>query len=148
MRRKIPEDNYQSQARASPRGEVCLSACGHAQAGRKPATIGRGEAHERHSRLIALGRAGTTPQSPVNRGSGSRARLGRNPSRAYPGRAPSRPGQGRATAMDCARAQAALTPTEPSAEGRVVLGRLPGRRAKDRTGRTRRREDHLDQARR
>jgi hypothetical protein len=60
MRRKIPEDNYQSKARASPRGEVC----------RKPATIVRGEEHERHRRLISLGRAGTTQQSPVNRGIG------------------------------------------------------------------------------
>ncbi len=60
MRRKIHEENYQSKARASPRGEVC----------RKPATAVRGEEHEWHSRLASLGRAGTTQQSPVNHGIG------------------------------------------------------------------------------
>jgi hypothetical protein len=45
MSRKIPEANYESKARASPRGEVC----------RKPATVRRGEEHERHSRLVSLG---------------------------------------------------------------------------------------------
>ena len=57
---KIHEDNYESKARASPRGEVR----------RKPATALRGEEHERQSRLTSLGRAGTTPQSPVNQGIG------------------------------------------------------------------------------
>ena len=60
MSRKIHEDNDESKARASPRGGVC----------RKPATARRGEEHERQSRLTALGRGGTTQQSPVNRGSG------------------------------------------------------------------------------
>src|SRR5712692_446090 len=60
MSRKIHEDNYESKARASPRGGVC----------RKPATARRGEEPERQSRLTALGRAGTTQQSPVNQGRG------------------------------------------------------------------------------
>ena len=45
MSHKIPENNYQSTARASPRGGVC----------RKPATALRGEEHERHRRLVSLG---------------------------------------------------------------------------------------------
>ncbi len=57
---KIHEDNYESKARASPRGEVC----------RKPATALRGEELERHKRLTALGRGGTTHRSPVNQGIG------------------------------------------------------------------------------
>ena len=56
----IHEDNYETKARASPRGGVC----------RKPATALRGEEHERHKRLTSLGRVGTTHRSPVNRGSG------------------------------------------------------------------------------
>ena len=60
MSRKIHEENYESKARASPRGEVC----------RKPATALRGEEHERHRRLTSLRRAGTTQQSPVNQGMG------------------------------------------------------------------------------
>ncbi len=90
MSRKIHEDNYQSKARASPRGGVC----------RKPATVRRGEAHERQSRLTALGRAGTTPQSPVNRGIREMPRLCSDHSRPYPGRAASRPGKWRATETD------------------------------------------------
>jgi len=107
----------------------------------------RGEEPERQSRLASLGRAGTTPQSPVNQGSGSRSRLCSNPSRAYPGRAPACPGKGRATDTDGAHEQSALTPAQPSAEVSVALDPLPGQRAKDRTGKTRRREDHLDEAR-
>src|SRR5262245_24549982 len=64
MNRKIHEDNYESKARASPRGEVR----------RKPATVRRGEEHERHRRLTSLGRGGTTQQRPVNRGSGYMSR--------------------------------------------------------------------------
>ena len=64
MSRKIHEDNYESKARASPRGEVR----------RKPATVRRGEEHERHRRLTSLGRGGTTQQRPVNRGSGYMSR--------------------------------------------------------------------------
>jgi hypothetical protein len=60
MSRTIHEDNYESKARASPQGGV----------GRKPATVRRGEEHERQSRLVSLGRAGTTQRSPVNRGIG------------------------------------------------------------------------------
>jgi len=60
MSRKIHEENYESKARASPRGGVC----------RKPATALRGEEYERQSRLTSLGRVGTTQQSPVNRGIG------------------------------------------------------------------------------
>jgi len=45
MSASIQEENYESKARASPRGEVC----------RKPATALRGEEHERHSRLVSLG---------------------------------------------------------------------------------------------
>ena len=60
MSANIHEANYESKARASPRGEVC----------RKPATALRGEEHEGHSRLAPLGRAGTTQQSPVNQGIG------------------------------------------------------------------------------
>jgi len=56
MSASIQEDNYQSTARASPRGEVC----------RKPATALPGEEHEGHRRLASRGRAGTTQQSPVN----------------------------------------------------------------------------------
>jgi hypothetical protein len=90
MSANIQEANYESKARASPRGEVC----------RKPATAVRGEEHEGQSRLAPLGRAGTTPQSPVNPGGGEMLRLGTDPSRSSPGRAPSRPGKWRATAMD------------------------------------------------
>jgi hypothetical protein len=60
MSESIPEANYESKARASPRGGVC----------RKPATVLRGEEHERQRRLTSLGRVGTTQQSPVNRGIG------------------------------------------------------------------------------
>ena len=60
MHYKIHEDNYESKARASPRGGV----------GRKPATALRGEEHERHRRLTSLGRGGTTHRSPVNHGIG------------------------------------------------------------------------------
>jgi len=60
MSKRIHEDNYESKARASPRGEVR----------RKPPTALRGEEHEWHRRLSSLGRAGTTQQSPVNRGIG------------------------------------------------------------------------------
>jgi len=60
MSRKIHEANYESKARASPRGGVC----------RKPATVRRGEEHERPSRLASRGRGGTTHRSPVNRGRG------------------------------------------------------------------------------
>ena len=45
MSNKIHEDNYESKARASPRGGVR----------RKPATALRGEEHERHKRLTSLG---------------------------------------------------------------------------------------------
>jgi len=48
--------------------------------------------------------------------------------------------------MDGARAPAALTPTQPSAE--VIRARGPsGAEGKDRTRRTRRREDRLDEDR-
>jgi len=60
MNKNIQEDNSESKARASPRGEGC----------RKPATALRGEEHQRHSRLTSRGRAGTTPQSPGDQGSG------------------------------------------------------------------------------
>ena len=60
MSRKIHEDNYESKARASPRGGV----------GRKPATAVRGEEHERQRRLGSLGGVGTTPRNPVNQGRG------------------------------------------------------------------------------
>ena len=60
MRNKIHEDNYESKARASPRGGVC----------RKLATALRGEEPERQSRLTSLGRGGTTHRSPVNQGIG------------------------------------------------------------------------------
>lgn len=90
MSRKIPEENYESKARASPRGGVR----------RKPATALRGEEHEGHRRLASCGRAGTPQQSPVNHEIGEMARLGSDPSRSYPGRAPSRPGKWRATEID------------------------------------------------
>jgi hypothetical protein len=60
MSRTIPEDNYESKARASPRGGGC----------RKPATVRRGEEHERHSRLVSLGGGGTTHRNPVTQGRG------------------------------------------------------------------------------
>ncbi len=60
MSKSIPEDNYESKARASPRGGVC----------RQPATALRGEEPERHTRLTSLGQVGTTQQSPVHHGSG------------------------------------------------------------------------------
>ncbi len=50
MSKSIDEDNYQSKARASPRGGVC----------RKPATALRGEEPERLSRRTARGGGGTT----------------------------------------------------------------------------------------
>ena len=60
MNKNIQEDNSESKARASPRGEGC----------REPATALRGEEHQRHSRLASPGRVGTTQRSPVNRGMG------------------------------------------------------------------------------
>src|SRR5712692_847969 len=73
------------------------------------------------------------------------ARLCRDNSRSYPGRAAWCPGQWRATAIDYERAQAALTAGQQSAE--VIVARCPGGRVKDRTGRTRRRDDRLDEDR-
>jgi len=90
MRHRLHENNYESKARASPRGGVC----------RKPATAVRGEEHEEHRRLASLGQAGTTQRSPVNQGVGEMLRLCPDPSRSYPGRAPSRLGQWRATETD------------------------------------------------
>ncbi len=94
MSKSIDKDNYESKARASPRGEVC----------RKPATALRGEEPERQSRRTARGGGGTTQRNPVQQGSGDRSRWCSDHSRSYPGRAAARPGKGRATAMDGARA--------------------------------------------
>ena len=90
MNRKIPEANYESKARASPRGGV----------GRKPATVLRGEEHQRQTRLVSRGRAGTTQQSPVNQRLGEMARVCRNHSRSYPGRSAPCPEKWRATEID------------------------------------------------
>ena len=74
-------------------------------------------------------------------------RLCSDHSRSYPGRAALCSGKWRATAIDGARAESALTVGQQSAEVRVAPGPLPRPRAKDRTGRTRRREGRLDEDR-
>jgi hypothetical protein len=73
------------------------------------------------------------------------SRLGSDHSRSYPGRAAPCPGKWRATASDCGEEESSLSPEQKSAE--VILARCPESRVKDRTGRTRRRDDRLDRAR-
>ena len=74
------------------------------------------------------------------------SRLCSDHSRSYPGRSAPCPGKWRATEIDCGEEEFSLSPEQKSAE--VILAQHPsGCRVKDRTGRTRRRDDHLDRAR-
>src|SRR5215471_3180234 len=73
------------------------------------------------------------------------SRLCSDLSRSYLGRSAPRPGKWRATEIDCGEESSSLSPEQKSAE--VILARCPEGRVKDRTGRTRRRDDRLDRAR-